>query len=80
MKRVFWVWAVMVALFWSGCAEQGYDDSVLDDRLNDLEQEVEELRDFCNQLNSNIASLQTLVNAMQSGDYITVITPIMSGR
>lgn len=79
MKRVFWAWAVMVALFWSGCAEQGYDDSVLDDRLNDLEQEVEELRDFCNQLNSNIASLQTLVNAMQSGDYITAITPIISG-
>ena len=37
----------------------------------------EELQVLCNQMNTNISSLQTIVAALQNNDYITSITPIM---
>lgn len=37
----------------------------------------EQLRTLCNQMNTNISSLQSLVNALQDNDYITSCTPLM---
>lgn len=37
----------------------------------------EQLRVLCNQMNTNIASLQSIVNALQNHDYITSCTPLM---
>ena len=37
----------------------------------------EELQVLCNQMNTNISSLQTIVAALQNNDYITSITPII---
>lgn len=36
----------------------------------------EELVERCNQMNTNIESLQQLINALQTGDYITSVTPL----
>ena len=56
-----------------------YDDSALNDRVDNLENRVEKLEELCNQMNTNIGALQTIVNALQENDYITSITPIKDG-
>ncbi len=37
----------------------------------------EELKKLCNQMNTNISSLQAIVEALQNNDYITSVTPIV---
>lgn len=37
----------------------------------------EQLRTLCNQMNTNISSLQSIVEALQNNDYITSCTPLM---
>ena len=37
----------------------------------------EQLRTLCNQMNTNISSLQAIVSALQNNDYITACTPLM---
>ena len=39
----------------------------------------EELQKMCNQMNTNIASLQTIVAALQNNDYVTSVTPVIEG-
>ena len=39
----------------------------------------EELQNMCNQMNTNITSLQTIVAALQNNDYVTSVTPIVEG-
>ncbi len=57
-----------------GCSNS-IDDS-FNDRLNDLENRVAKLEELCNKMNTNISSLQTIITALQTNDYITSITPI----
>lgn len=61
----------------SGCSTEL--DS-LNDRLDSLEDRIEVLEELCAQINTNIASLQVLVNAVQGNDYITSVTPIVEGE
>lgn len=58
-----------------GCGDK-YDDSALRNDLNDLENRVAKLEELCKQMNTNISSLQTIVTALQSNDYITSVTSI----
>lgn len=37
------------------------------------------MEELCNQMNTNISSLQKIVSALQDNDYVTSITPITSG-
>ena len=37
----------------------------------------EELQKMCNQMNTNISSLQTIVAALQNNDYVTSVVPVM---
>ena len=53
-----------------------YDDSALTGRVDDLENRVAKLEELCEQMNTNISSLQTLINALQNKDYITSVVPI----
>ena len=39
----------------------------------------EELQKMCNQMNTNISSLQTIVAALQNNDYVTSVAPVMDG-
>ena len=48
-------------------------------RLDDLEKRVSKLEQLCQEMNSNISSLQKIVTAMQTGDYITSVKPITEG-
>ena len=61
-----------VLLLIPGCNE-GYDDSELTERVENRVQKLEE------QMNSNISSLQSIMEALENNDYITDVTPIMEG-
>lgn len=66
--------AIIVIAFMSvGC----YDDSALWDSVNDHEARIVKLETLCNQLNTNITSLQTIVSSLQNNDFVTGISPIM---
>lgn len=66
---------LFAALMW-GCTA---DLDKVNDRLDDLEKRVEILEDLCEQMNTNIASLQTIINALQNNDYVTSVSPIVQG-
>ncbi len=72
MKKFFSLFATILLL---GCSD-AYDDSTLVGRVDDLENRVERLEELCGQLNSNIESLQTIVDALQKRDYVTAVEPI----
>ena len=73
MKKILcFLFAVSIL---SGCGDD-YDDSALTGRVEDLENRVAKLEELCKQMNTNISSLQALVNALQDNDYITGVTPI----
>lgn len=58
------------------CNGDDYNDSALWDKVGDLDNRVSSLEQLCKEMNTNISSLQTIVSALQTGDYITSITPI----
>lgn len=60
----------------SGCSDK-YDDSALSGRVERLEERVERLEELCRQMNTNIASLQALVAALEKDDRIVAVTPIV---
>lgn len=75
MKKYYIIWLFALCAL-CGCR----DNSGLYVLLNDYDYRIAALEQLCSQLNTNIAALQNLVNAQQSGDYITAVTPIMSGN
>ena len=54
-----------------------YDDSILTNRVNNLEERIVKLEKLCQQLNTNITSLQSIVNAITANDCIIDISPII---
>ena len=62
-------------MFFVSCSK--YDDSTLTNRINDLEGRVEKLEEQCRQMNTNISSLKSLVDAVTGNVYITDVTPIV---
>ncbi len=75
MKQLFRIWIAAALLIVAGCVEE-YDDSALVDRVDDLEVRVQKLEQLCQQMNTNISSLQTIVTALQNKDSVTGVTPI----
>lgn len=73
MKRILYL-LFAVSTLWS--CNSDYDDSALTGRVDDLENRVAKLEELCKQMNTNISSLQTLVDALQNKDYITSVVPI----
>ena len=73
MNRFFMFIALVVAIAVSSCA---YDDTEVWDTLNDHEDRISKLEELCAKMNTNISSLQTIVNALQNNDYVTSVTPV----
>lgn len=48
-------------------------------QITDLQQQIDSLKTVCSSMNENIASLQTIVQALQNNDYVTSVTPIKEG-
>ncbi len=62
-----------------GCSKE-YDDSALTDRVSSLESRVTKLEQLCQQMNTDISSLQTIVSALRNNDYVTGVVPVTEGR
>lgn len=58
------------------CAYSCYDDTKIWEELQSQNQRIAALEDLCSELNDNMQSLQTIVKALQEGDYVTGVTPI----
>lgn len=72
MKKHIYIYLLaLCALF--GCK----DNSGLYGLLTDYDSRIAKLEQLCSQMNTNITSLTTIVEAQQSGETITSITPIM---
>lgn len=57
-----------------------FDDSEIWSELKDHEERIVKLESLCNQMNTNITSLQTIIIALQNNDYVTNIVPIKEGN
>ena len=76
MKKLICLAAIFMAVFFVACSEQ-YDDTALRNELTELAERISALEKRCDELNENIASLKTIVNALQNNDYVKSITPIV---
>ena len=74
MKKLFYL-VLAAVLFAVGCSES-FDDSKIWDKLDDHENRIAKLEELCKQMNTNISSLQTLVNALNQKEFITNVAPI----
>ena len=59
-----------------GCRKK--EINKLKDEVNDLKTRVTVLEETCRQNNTNIVSLQTIVNASTENDYVTSVAPVLS--
>ncbi len=74
MKRFISFIAVALAIVVSSCSN--FDDTDIWNKLNDHEKRIVALEELCKQMNTNISSLQSIVNALQKNDYITNVSPV----
>ncbi|MBO5861897.1 MAG: hypothetical protein J6Q88_02045, partial [Bacteroidales bacterium] len=69
--------AVLLSIW--GCNR--YDDTDLWDKVDSLEERIARLEKLCNEMNTNISSLENIVTALQNNDYVTDVTTIIeSGK
>ena len=61
------------------CGSCSYDDSDLQNRVEQLEQDMTELQKTVSQMNTNLQALQTTVDVISSGDYIKSVSPVKAG-
>ncbi len=74
MKRFISFIAVALAIVASSCSK--FDDTDIWNKLNEHEKRIVALEELCKQMNTNISSLQSIVNALQKNDYITNVSPV----
>ena len=72
------IWLPVLCVTLAGCKDD-FDDSELREQIADLDGRLTSLEKLCAQMNTNISSMQTIVNALQQNDYITGVTPITEG-
>ncbi|MBO5892798.1 MAG: hypothetical protein J6Q31_00855, partial [Alistipes sp.] len=75
MKKLLAYLLSAMMLLAVGCGEE-YDDSLIWEKLNDHEKRISKLEELCKQMNTNITSLQDIIEALQNNDYVTNIAPI----
>ena len=74
MKRLIYFVACAMTLAVSSCSK--FDDSEIWDKLKNHESRITKLEELCKQLNTNINSLQSIVQALDRNDYITNVSEI----
>ena len=73
MKKLFNVVLTCLSIVVS-CNE--FDDSTIWDKLDEHEDRIARLEELCKQMNTNITSLQSILNALQNNDYVTAVVPV----
>lgn len=77
MKKVFLMFlAVAATVLSTGCS---YDDSELKGRVDTLETKVAALEEAVAKINTNITSMQALIDALEGKKFITDIQPLADG-
>jgi hypothetical protein len=76
MKKLLSLMLCGLLLF--SCSDK-YDDSALRNDLSDLENRVTKLEELCKQMNTNISSLQKIVDALQDNLSISKVEQIADG-
>lgn len=79
MRQLFGLFAFVLLFVAASCVNE-YDDSVIINRIDDLEERVKRLEELCEKINADVASLQTIVKAVEERDYITDVKPITDNR
>lgn len=72
MKKIIYALQLFIALAVMACSED-YDDSGLRGEIENLENRVSSLEQWQNKVNSEISSLQSIVNSLNGNDYITSV-------
>ena len=70
MKKLLNVFALCLSLFLGISCK--YDDSELWTAVNDHEERIAKLEILCNQLNTNILSLKTIVTVLNEKDFVII--------
>lgn len=74
MKKQIFI-TLLASVLMIGCN----DDSGLFNMILDNESRISRLEQLCQEINANVSSLQTIVSAQQSGDYVTSVAPVVIG-
>ena len=72
MKKLIIIFLNIITI--SSCT---YDDSVIWQKITEQESRIAKLEELCLHINTNITSLQSIVKALQSNDYITNVSPLI---
>ena len=75
MKYSYTFLLLLATLIIAGCSKP-FDDSEIWDKLDEYESRIVKLEEVCKQTNTNISSLQAIVNAILEKDYVNDVTPI----
>lgn len=83
MKRNLTIWGIAALIGFTllsmpSCGDD-YDDSEVKERLDKVEDKVAQLQEWCNTVNSEIASLKGLVTALENNDYVTGVETLENG-
>ena len=73
MKRFICTMLLAGTLLATGCVNQYYE------KLDELQERVEELQRICDKLNGDLSALRNLVTALEKQDMVTGITELRSG-
>ena len=79
--RKVWIACSMVCACMFGLSSCGddYDDSELRGDIENLESRITALEEWQKSVNTDIRSLQSLVEALEDKDYVTAVTPLEDG-
>ena len=79
--RKVWIACTMVCACMFGLSSCGddYDDSELRGDIENLEGRITALEEWQKSVNTDIRSLQSLVEALEDKDYVTAVTPLEDG-
>ena len=79
--RKVWIACSMVCACMFGLSSCGddYDDSELRGDIENLKNRVKTLEEWQKSVNTDIRSLQSLVEALEDKDYVTAVTPLEDG-
>ena len=73
MKKYLFGMVALMALVFTACS---YDDSELWDKVNDLDNRVKTLEGLCREMNTNIESLETILESLNKNEHVSNIAPI----
>lgn len=76
MKKILIFLVAAISLV--SCSQ--YDDVALWNKTMNINSRLLTLEELCEQMNTNITSLQTVVNVLQENDYITSVNPVYEGN